>query len=69
MASTQLGGDDWGFNVTDPRIVVYARGVPLFADGLLVGGVGASGGLAEDDEECVATAARAMGFAITGDES
>src|SRR6478752_1643420 len=48
--STQPGGADWGWITTDNRIVVYAGGIPLFADGLLVGGVGASGGAAADDE-------------------
>jgi uncharacterized protein GlcG (DUF336 family) len=62
MQSTQPGGDDWGFNVTDPRVVVYAGGVPLLAQGVLVGGLGASGGTAEQDEECVEAAARALGF-------
>lgn len=66
MESTQPGGDDWGFNVTDSRIVVYAGGVPLFVDGQLVGAVGASGGTAEEDEECVAAAARALGFGTDG---
>jgi uncharacterized protein GlcG (DUF336 family) len=56
-------GEDWGFNVTDPRIVVYAGGVPLFAEGALVGGLGASGGAAAQDEECVVAAARALGLA------
>jgi uncharacterized protein GlcG (DUF336 family) len=60
--STQPGGADWGWNTTDERIVVYAGGVPLLVDGLLVGGVGASGGVASDDEACVAAAARALGF-------
>lgn len=64
MRTTQPGGDDWGFNVTDPRVVVYAGGVPLFVEGRLVGGLGASGGIAEQDEECVAAAAAAAGFAI-----
>jgi uncharacterized protein GlcG (DUF336 family) len=36
--------------------------VPLVADGLLVGGVGASGGAAVDDEACVVSAVRALGF-------
>jgi uncharacterized protein GlcG (DUF336 family) len=63
-ASTQPGGDDWGFNTTDPRIVVYAGGVPLFDDGRLVGGVGASGGAADEDEACVMAAAKALGFEI-----
>jgi uncharacterized protein GlcG (DUF336 family) len=60
--STQPGGDDWGWNTTDPRIVVYAGGLPLRADGELVGGIGASGGTAAEDEECVAAAARGLGF-------
>ncbi|HKC78058.1 MAG TPA: heme-binding protein [Gaiellaceae bacterium] len=60
--STQPGGDDWGWNTTDPRIVVYAGGVPLLADGELVGAVGASGGAASEDEECVVAAAAALGF-------
>jgi uncharacterized protein GlcG (DUF336 family) len=64
MRSTQPGGDDWAFNTTDPRIVVYAGGVPLFAEQRLVGGVGASGGTADEDEACVAAAAKAVGFEI-----
>ena len=62
--STQPGGADWGWNTTDDRIVVYAGGVPLFADGALVGGVGASGGAAHEDEACVTAAAVALGFAV-----
>ncbi len=61
-ASTQPGGPDWGWNTTDPRVVVYAGGVPLIAEGALVGGVGASGGAAEEDEACVLAAVRAAGF-------
>jgi uncharacterized protein GlcG (DUF336 family) len=60
--STQPGGDDWGWNTTDARIVVYAGGIPLVVDGELVGAVGASGGTAAEDEECVVAAARALGF-------
>ena len=62
MESTQPGGDDWGFNATDEQIVVYAGGLPLFAEGELVGGAGASGGTPEQDEACVAAAAAALGF-------
>lgn len=62
-ASTQPGGADWGFNTTDERIVVYAGGVPLYVDGQLVGGLGASGGTAEQDEACVTVAASSLGFA------
>ncbi len=63
MESTQPGGADWGFNVADPRIVVYAGGIPLHGDGALVGALGASGGTAEEDEECVFAAARSLGLA------
>ena len=62
MQSTQPGGDDWGWNTTDPRIVVYAGGFPLLVAGELVGGVGASGGTAEADAECVLAATRVLGF-------
>jgi uncharacterized protein GlcG (DUF336 family) len=62
--STQPGGADWGWNTTDPRVVVYAGGIPLIADGHLVGGLGASGGAADEDEACVAAAARALGFSL-----
>jgi uncharacterized protein GlcG (DUF336 family) len=60
--STQPGGDDWGWNTTDPRVVVYAGGIPLLVGGELVGAIGASGGAAAEDEECVVAAASALGF-------
>jgi uncharacterized protein GlcG (DUF336 family) len=62
--STQPGGADWGFNATDERIVVYAGGLPLYVDGQLVGGAGASGGTPEQDEACVRDAALALGFDV-----
>jgi len=58
--STQPGGADWGWNTTDERIVVYAGGLPLYADGELVGAIGASGAAADEDEACVAAAVRAL---------
>jgi uncharacterized protein GlcG (DUF336 family) len=60
--STQPGGADWGWNTTDTRVVVYAGGIPLLANGALVGGLGASGGLADEDEACVVAAAQSLGF-------
>jgi uncharacterized protein GlcG (DUF336 family) len=60
--STQPGGGDWGWNTTDARIVVYAGGIPLLVGGELVGAIGASGGTAAEDEECVVAAASALGF-------
>ena len=62
MESTQPGGDDWGWNSTDPRIVVYEGGLPLLVDRELVGGVGASGAAAADDAECVTAAMRSLNF-------
>ena len=60
--STQPGGADWGWNTTDSRVVVYAGGIPLLADGQLVGGLGASGGAADEDEACVLAAANSLGL-------
>lgn len=63
MASTQPGGDDWGFNVTtDGRIVVYAGGLPVFSDGELCGALGVSGGTGAQDEACAQQALAAVGF-------
>jgi uncharacterized protein GlcG (DUF336 family) len=66
MESTQPGGIDWGYNTTDQRVVVYPGGVPLFTEGYLIGGAGASGATAEEDEACVVAAAVALGLATTG---
>jgi uncharacterized protein GlcG (DUF336 family) len=61
--STRPGGADWGWNTTDERIVFYPGGIPLLAAGTLVGGLGASGAAADEDEACVLAAARALGLA------
>jgi glc operon protein GlcG len=64
MQSTQPGGADWGFNTTTGgRVVVYAGGLPIFADGELVGGLGVSGGTGEQDEACARAALAAVGLA------
>jgi uncharacterized protein GlcG (DUF336 family) len=55
---------DWSYPSTNPRVVVYAGGLPLYRDGQLVGGIGASGGTAEQDEACVGAAAKASGYDI-----
>jgi uncharacterized protein GlcG (DUF336 family) len=64
METTQPGGEDWGYNVAEPDAVVYAGGVPLYDGDQLVGAVGASGGTAAEDEQCVTAAALALGFAV-----
>jgi glc operon protein GlcG len=63
MASTQPGGDDWGFTATSGgRIVVYAGGLPVFAP-QLCGGLGVSGGTGAQDEACARRALEAAGLA------
>ena len=43
-------------------MVVYAGGLPIFADGELVGGLGVSGGTGEQDEACARAAIAASGL-------
>jgi uncharacterized protein GlcG (DUF336 family) len=63
MSSTQPGGDDWAFNTTtDGRIVVYAGGLPVFSDGMLIGALGVSGGTGAQDEACAKSALNAAGL-------
>ena len=63
MSSTQPGGADWGFNTTTGgRVVVYAGGLPIVADGELLGGLGVSGGTGEPDEACARAALAATGL-------
>ena len=52
-ALTQPGGPLWGLQANGGgRYVVFGGGVPCWHDGLVVGGVGVSGGTAEEDAEC-----------------
>ena len=37
---------------TDHRIVIFPGGLPLKADGVIVGAIGASGGKPDQDEKC-----------------
>ena len=64
MAEASLpGGGDWGFaNTVGGRMIVFAGGVPIEADGALVGALGVSGGLAEEDERCAQAALGAAGL-------
>lgn len=47
----QVGGNAFGINVTNSRLVIFGGGFPLQADGRTVGGIGVSGGSVEQDEE------------------
>jgi uncharacterized protein GlcG (DUF336 family) len=51
--SSQPGGGHWGLTSTEGgRIVVYAGGLPIFADGVLAGALGISGGTGAQDGDC-----------------
>ncbi len=59
-ASSAPGGSDWGLGTTlGGRAIVFPGGVPLYADGQLVGGLGVSGAASSVDERCAGQAAAA----------
>ena len=46
-----------------PRLVIFGGGLPIVANGVRIGGIGVSGGSAEQDEECAAAGLKAIGLA------
>jgi uncharacterized protein GlcG (DUF336 family) len=46
-----------------PRLVIFGGGLPIVTDGARIGGIGVSGGSAEQDEECARAGLRAIGLA------
>lgn len=61
--SSAPGGSDWGLaSACDGRLIVFAGGIPLHADGELVGGVGVSGAAADVDAACARAGAAAVGL-------
>jgi len=61
--SSAPGGSDWGLAHTlGGRAVVFPGGVPVFADGALVGGLGVSGAASDIDEKCALGAILSAGF-------
>ncbi|CAA9366919.1 MAG: hypothetical protein AVDCRST_MAG34-3050 [uncultured Nocardioidaceae bacterium] len=51
------GGPLWGLQANGAgRYVVFAGGLPCWHDDVVVGGIGVSGGSAEEDAECAAAA-------------
>jgi uncharacterized protein GlcG (DUF336 family) len=46
-----------------PRLVIFGGGLPIVADGVRIGGIGVSGGSAEEDEECARAGLKAIGLA------
>lgn len=64
--SSGPGGSDWGLAGTlGGRAIVFPGGVPLYADGHLVGGLGVSGAASVVDAECASVAAIACGMAVS----
>ena len=58
----QPGAEFYGYDsVAAGRMIVFAGGMPLERNGVLVGAVGVSGGSAEEDQRAVEAAVRAFG--------
>src|SRR5689334_17164252 len=58
----QPGADFFGYeSIGRGRTIVFAGGMPLLRDGILVGGVGVSGGSVEEDQAAVDAAVAAFG--------
>lgn len=45
-----------------PRLVIFGGGLPIREDGVLIGGIGVSGGSAEQDEACARAGLAAIGL-------
>jgi uncharacterized protein GlcG (DUF336 family) len=48
--------------VQRPRLVVFGGGLPVKENGTLIGGIGVSGGSAEQDEACARAGLEALGL-------
>ena len=60
----QPGTEFYGYDsISGGRMVVFAGGMPLERNGVLVGAVGVSGGSAEEDQRAVDAAVEAFGAA------
>jgi len=60
-AYAQPGAEFYGYeSLSGGRMVVFAGGLPLVRDGVLVGAVGVSGGSAEQDAQAADAGARAF---------
>jgi uncharacterized protein GlcG (DUF336 family) len=61
-AVAQPGAVFYGYDsVAGGRMIIFAGGMPLERDGVLVGAVGVSGGTAAEDQRAVDAAIRAFG--------
>jgi len=46
-----------------PRLVIFGGGLPIVEIGVRIGGIGVSGGSADEDEECARAGLKAIGLA------
>jgi uncharacterized protein GlcG (DUF336 family) len=61
-AVAQPGAEFYGYDsVAGGRMIIFAGGMPLERDGVLVGAAGVSGGTAAEDQRAVDAAIRAFG--------
>ena len=60
----QPGAEFYGYDsLAGGRMIVFAGGMPLERNGVLVGAIGVSGGSAEEDQRAVDAATKALGSA------
>jgi uncharacterized protein GlcG (DUF336 family) len=61
--STQPGGADWGMHTSlGGRLTVYPGGLPILAEGDVVGAVGVSGGEGDQDADCARSGVSSIGL-------
>ncbi len=59
--NAQPGGQFYGIQDSNHgRVMIFAGGVPLLSEGVVVGAVGVSGGTGEQDQEVAEAAAAAL---------
>jgi len=59
-AVSQPGCTGYALQDIDRRFVFAGGGMPILVDGELIGGIGVSGGSAEQDQDCAETALRML---------
>ena len=73
-AAFRLPTDTWAKIIADPavaqlahrpRLVAVGGGYPIISDGRIVGGLGLSGGTADQDAHAAETALRGVGFTVS----
>jgi len=65
---TAPGGSLWGLQANGGgRYVVFAGGLPCWHDGVVVGGIGVSGGTAEQDAACARAALSVFEGLVAGE--